>query len=74
MSGAVVVLTVDHHRRQVVVSGQGVLDLPELAGVPYRVTAAGSIVVALDALGDIEAAAAIRRRPVRLQTRREATR
>jgi len=71
---AVVVLTVDHHRRQVVVSGQGVLDLAEMAGVAFRVTAAGSLVVSLDAIGDIEAAAAIRRRPVRIQSRRVATR
>jgi len=69
-----VVLTADPDRQQLVVTGHGAVDLPELAGVPYRVTAAGSVVVALDALGDIEAAAAIRRRPVRLQSRREAAR
>ena len=71
---AVVVLTVDQHRRQIIVSGQGVLDLVGLVDVPYRTTGAGSVVVPLDALGDIEAAAAIRRRPLRIQSRRAVTR
>ncbi len=72
MSG-VVVLTIDRPRGQVVVSGRDLVDLADVAGLAYRTTGSGAIVLTLDALGDLEAAAAIRRRPIRIQSRRTAT-
>jgi len=70
---AVVVATIDRHRAQIVVSGRDLVDLVELVDIPYRTTGSGSLIVQLEHLADIEAACAVRHRPVRIQSRRTAT-
>ena len=67
---AVVIATVHRSRRQVVVSGRDLLDLLELAELSYTTTPSGSVVVSLCALSDVEAACAVRHRPIRIQSRR----
>ncbi len=68
-------MTVDRQRKQVLVSGRDVLDPVDLAGVAYRITGSGALVIALDDLGDLEVACAVRHRPIRMiQSRREVAR
>jgi len=74
VSGAVVVATVDRQRAQIILSGRDLVDLVDIAGLAYRTAGSGALVVQLEHLADLEVACAIRRRPLRIQSRREATR
>lgn len=74
--GRPVVMTVVRQRKQVLLSGRDLVDLVDLAdiaGLAYRTTGSGSLIVQLEHLADIEAACAVRHRPVRIQSRRTAT-
>lgn len=71
--GRQVVATVDRRYGRVILNGQDVLDIAELAGATYRVLGSGAIVVSLTDLAEVEAACAARYRPIRIQSRRVVT-
>lgn len=69
-----VVATVNPERRQVIVSGADINGLMVTIEADYRTLGSGAVVIGINDLGALEVACFAEGRPIRIQSRRQATR